>query len=200
YLNREAAVIYPPIETSKYYYKKAKNYWLSVNRLIMHKRIELQIKAFERLPEENLIIVGSYEQSRHFKKYADYIKSIKPKNVKIISWLENKKLIELYAECKGFITTAKEEDFGMTPLEAMAAGKPVIAPNEGGFKESIINGVTGRLIDNIDPEKILQAIIEIRKKPETYKDACIKQARNFDTKIFIKKIKEEVKINSNIEL
>jgi len=150
YLNREATVINPPIETSKFKFKSSGDFWLSVNRLFSNKRVDMQIKAFKKLPKEKLIIVGSYEKSRHFQQYVNYIKEIKPKNVEILSWVNQKKLIELYANCKGLITTAIDEDFGMTPVEAMASGKPVIAANEGGYKETIINNKTGILIDDIN--------------------------------------------------
>jgi glycosyltransferase involved in cell wall biosynthesis len=193
YLNKDSVVINPPIETSEFYYHKNGDYWLSVNRLISHKRVDLQIKAFSELPEEKLIIVGSYEKSEHFQSYANYIKKIKPKNVKILSWVDQKQLIDLYANCKGFITTSKDEDFGMAPLEAMASGKPVIAPNEGGYKETIIDGITGKLIDDISVDKLKRAIKEIGERPERYKEACLIQAKKFDTKIFIEKIKEQIK-------
>jgi glycosyltransferase involved in cell wall biosynthesis len=192
YLQRDAVVINPPVETSKYYYKGTGNYWLSVNRLFTHKRIEIQIEAFKKLPNEKLIIVGSYEKSGHFKQYADYIKSMKPRNVEILSWVDFGALVDLYANCIGLIATAKDEDFGMTPVEAMASGKPVIAPNEGGYKETVIDGITGRLIDDITVDKLVQAIKEIEIKPEKYKDACISQAKRFDTKIFIERIKEQI--------
>src|SRR3989338_3763935 len=58
YLNKKSDIIYPPVDTSTFYNKPPKNYWLSVNRLIPHKRVEMQIKAFVELPEERLIIVG----------------------------------------------------------------------------------------------------------------------------------------------
>ncbi len=196
FLKKDAIVINPPVETSKFKYKKTGNYWLSVNRLFAAKRVDMQIKAFKKLPKEKLIIVGSYENSRHFKQYANYINKIKPRNVEILSWVDDKKLIELYANCKGLIATAMDEDFGMTPVEVMASGKPVIACNEGGYKETIINGKTGILIDNVDVDKLANAIKEVGKElaknSKKYKNSCIKQAEKFDVKIFIKKIKEEI--------
>lgn len=198
FLNRESKIIYPPIDFRKYYNKSSKNFWLSVNRLMSHKRVDMQIKAFEKLPNEKLIIVGSYENSRHFKKHANYIKSIKPKNVEIRSWVTEKELLELYATCKGFITTSKDEDFGLTPIEAMASGKPVIAGNEGGYKETIINGKTGILIDNINENKLIETIKqlnqELKNNPNKYRKSCQNQAKKFDIEVFIEKIKKEIEI------
>ena len=193
YLNRDAVVINPPIETSKFHYAKTGNYWLSVSRLITHKRVDIQIKAFSKLPEETLIVVGSYEQSGHFMQYANYIKRIKPDNVEVLHWIDFKDLVSLYANCKGVITTSHNEDFGMTPVEAAASGKPVIAPNEGGYKETIIDGITGKLIDDINADKLVEAIKEIGKNPYEYKGACLEQAKKFDTKVFIEKMKEQIK-------
>jgi len=201
YLDRESAIIHPPTETKKYYYKKSKGYWLSVNRLFQHKRVDLQLRAFSKLPNEKLIIVGSYENSEHFLKYAKYCKKIKPDNVEIKSWVDEKELIELYANCKGFIATSLDEDYGMNVVEAMASGKPVIAANEGGFKETIINNKTGILIDDIDEDKLTNSIKqfgkEIDKNPLKFKIACKKQAKKFDTEVFIKKIKEQIENNNN---
>ncbi|MBL7051356.1 glycosyltransferase [Candidatus Woesearchaeota archaeon] len=194
YLNRDSIVINPPIETNKFYYSQNGDYWLSVSRLTSHKRIDLQMKAFRKLPNEKLIIVGCYEQSKHFLNYTNYIKKIKPPNVTLLRSVTFNKLVELYANCKGFITTAMDEDFGMTPVEAMASGKPVIAANEGGYKETIIDNVTGKLIDNINVDKLVRAIKEVGNNPESYKKECLKQAKKFDVDVFIKKIKEQIQI------
>jgi glycosyltransferase involved in cell wall biosynthesis len=154
------------------------------------------MKAFAKIPEEKLIVVGSYEKAQHFVEYANYIMKIKPKNVEIKSWINEEELIKLYTNCKGLITTSKEEDYGLTPVEAMASGKPVIAPNEGGYKETVINGKTGILIDNIDENKLAEAIKilgkEIDNNPLYFKKICQEQAQKFDTEIFIKKIKDEI--------
>ena len=114
-----------------------------------------------------------------------------PKNVEIRSSVTETELIDLYANCRGLITTAMDEDFGMTPVEAMASGKPVIAVNEGGYLESVIDRKTGVLID---PHigNIIEAIHIISHNPEKYRKKCEEQARKFDKSIFIEKIKEKV--------
>ena len=178
YLRRESIVVHPPIDTNRYYYKKNGDFWLSVNRLIPTKRIELQMEAFSKIPDEKLFIVGPVTKSLHHSSYYKYLMRIKPKNVKLLGSVSSEELIQLYAECKGFITTANDEDFGMTPVEAMASGKPVIAPNEGGYRESIINEVTGELIDDINADKIVDAVGRIGKNSGEFRDECIKRAKN----------------------
>jgi glycosyltransferase involved in cell wall biosynthesis len=190
YLQRKAAVIHPPVDTKQFRYESNGDYWLSVNRLISHKRIDMQLDAFRNMPDEKLVIVGSYEQSAHFKAYAEMCKKNKPENVDIRSWVSQTELVDLYANCKGFITTSKEEDFGLNAVEAMASGKPVIAPNEGGYRETVVDGKTGLLIDNISAEKIMSAVETISNDPEAYKNACLEQAKKFDLSIFIGKIKK----------
>lgn len=192
YLHRQAEVINPPTETAQFRYGKNGDFWLSVNRLVAYKRVEMQLEAFRRLPQEKLIIVGSYEQSAHFKKYAEFIKKNKPANVEIISWLNRSDLIDLYAACRGFITTSKEEDYGLGPIEAMAAGKPVIAPAEGGNLETVLDGVTGKLIAGINAEKLAAAIEEVGAASASYREACQQRAQEFSATLFIEKIKKIV--------
>ena len=115
-----------------------------------------------------------------------------PANVKIINHATDKEVKRLYSECKGFITTSEQEDFGMTPVEAMASGKPVIAPADGGYLETVLDGKTGILIRDITVDKIIKAIKKIGKEPAKYRKECEKQAKRFDTKIFVKQMREEI--------
>lgn len=194
YLHRDAEIIYPPIDTSKYKFNKIGNFWLSVNRLYPEKRVELQIDAFRLIPEEKLIIVGGYSEGDHAAKYAEEIKNNLPKNVELRKSVTDKELIDLYANCRGFITTAMDEDFGMTPVEAMASGKPVIAVNEGGYLESVLDNKTGMLIYP-KIENIISAIKTISNNPERFRDACEKQSQKFDKSIFIENIKKNINYN-----
>jgi len=196
YYNKEANVIYPPIQTDINNNQRNVDdgYFLSVNRLSSHKRIELQLKAFTKLKDQKLIIVGSYEKGvPQFEKYKEYLEKIKPENVTIYHWLENNHLKKLYNNCRAFITTSMNEDFGMSAVEALASGKAVIAPNEGGYRESIQKGC-GILIDNINEDKIVKAVFQINKnlniKSDYYRKACLLRAKEFDYSIFIKKIKK----------
>ncbi|MBC8501370.1 MAG: glycosyltransferase [DPANN group archaeon] len=191
YYNLDSKVIYSPVDTTEFNYEKYKNYWLSVSRIDPYKRIELIISAFSKIPDERLVVVGGTVPEHD--RYLRILKKNSTKNVSFTGPIyDRKRLADLYAHCKGLITTAKDEDFGKTPIEAMASGKPVIAPNEGGYKETVVDGVTGKLIDDINSNKLAKAIKEVGKNPESYKSACLKQAKKFDTKEFIKKIKKEI--------
>jgi len=197
YYGRKSEIIHPPIDLRKYYSGESGDYWLSVNRLLKHKRIDIQLEAFKLCPEEKLVIVGSYEKGvAQFEEYKRYIERIKPGNVKILSWVADEKLKELYSNCKGLIATARDEDFGMSPVEAMACGKPVIAANEGGYKESVIDGVTGYLIKDINPKKLAMKIKrvseEIKIDSKRYVLDSKEAAAGYDIKEFIKKIKNRI--------
>jgi len=190
YFHRDAEIIYPPVETAKFTCKEYGDFWLSVNRLYPEKRVELQIDAFRKMPEEKLIIVGGYSEGDHAKSYAKNVINNLPDNVKLLGEVSELELLDLYSRCKGLICTAMDEDFGMTPVEAMASGKPVVAVNEGGFKETVTEK-TGLLID-ADVPSVIKAVKFISCKPESYRDACLEQAKRFDLSIFIQKIKNVV--------
>jgi len=180
---RHAPVIYPPIHIEKYSCLPSQHYWLSVSRIDKWKRISLQIEAFRQMPDKKLYIVGKV-----FPQY-DNMCINAPPNVKFFNNVPESDLINMYSECEGFITTSFDEDFGITPLEAMASGKPVVATKEGGYLETIIDGVTGILVQP-DIDEICSAVRKISKFPEEYKLACIHQASKFDYKIFKNKIQD----------
>jgi glycosyltransferase involved in cell wall biosynthesis len=191
YLNRDSEVIYPPVDTSRFKFKECGNFWLSVNRLYPEKRVELQIEAFKEMPDQKLLIVGGYAAGDHASGYASKLINQLPENVTLVGSVSEEKLLELYATCKGHITTAMNEDFGMTPIESMAAGKPIVAVKEGGFLESMVDKETGLLVE-ANVESIVQAVRIVSENPGKYKNSCIQRAKLFDTSEFIRKTKEVI--------
>jgi glycosyltransferase involved in cell wall biosynthesis len=105
-------------------------------------------------------------------------------------------LVELYARCRGFVTTARDEDFGMTAVEAMAAGKPVVAPAEGGYLESVVDNDTGALVPDVDAEKIARAVAEVSARlaadPLAYRDAAQARAGQFGANRFADAVRAEL--------
>jgi len=191
YYGRDAVVIYPPIPTEKFRFSNSGSYWLSVNRLYPEKRVPMQIEAFRRMPEERLKIAGWYSEGDRSKKKLGYLSHI-PDNIEILGEVSEEKLVDLYANCRGFICTAMDEDFGMTPVEAMAAGKPVVAVKEGGYLESVVDGVTGKLVDPT-PESIVDAVRSISAEGGMmYKDSCMERAKLFDEQVFFTRMKKEM--------
>lgn len=193
YYGRQSSIIYPPVDTSKFKFKEYGDFWLSVNRIYPEKRIELQFDLFRGMPEERLVIVGGYAEGDHASRYYNELTMKMPRNVEIRNEVSEEEIIDLYARCKGLICTALDEDFGLTPLEAMASGKPVVAVNEGGFKETIVHGKTGLLV-GADRDELAMAVLSVSKEPEKYRVSCVARAEEYDTQVFLKKIRSLIPI------
>jgi len=125
---RESEVIHPPVAVDSFYWKPAEDYFLIVSALVPYKRIDLAIRAFAR-SGRRLIIAGSGSEYRKLKKLAT-------PEIEFAGQVPDDQLRELYARCRALLLPG-EEDFGMTPVEALASGKPVIALGRGGVLESV---------------------------------------------------------------
>lgn len=160
FYRRDSIVVYPPVnvEEIKSYLSNKKikkgNYFLVVSRLVGAKGLEEAVKAFKELPYK-LKIVG---EAHGFSDVGERLKKLSGENIQLLGRVSDKKLWRLYAEAKGFIALARDEDFGMTVVESQAVGTPVIAYNGGGFKETIVDGKTGILINSTDEATIRGAI------------------------------------------
>ena len=129
YWGRSAKVIFGPVEVNKFNFRKNRgNFYLSVCRLVPNKRVDLLVKAFNKL-EIPLIIIGDGPEKQ-------MIKSIANKNVKVLGYQKDEVIKDLMETCRAFVY-AGIEDFGITPVEAMAAGAPVIALNKGGLVDTV---------------------------------------------------------------
>jgi len=190
YLGYETDVIYPPVDTSRFRYRESGDFWLSVNRLYPEKRIELQLESFRRMPDQNLVIAGGFSKGDHAEGYTKLLLQDLPENVKVIGEVEEDALADLYARCRGLICTALDEDFGLTPLEAMASGKPVVAVNEGGFCETVTRE-TGRLV-NPDLPSIMEAVREVSENAESFRGSCQARVKLFDIAVFADKMRTAV--------
>ena len=173
---RDAHIIYPPVDTNKF--KQTNNptndYYLAVGRLIPYKKFDLIVETFNKIGLP-LKVVGI---GPDYKK----IKEIAKDNVEILGPVGNKELTDLYANCKAFIFP-QIEDAGIVPLEAMSAGRPVIALNRGGSLDSMRKGVTGIFFDEQTVESLSDAIKRFEK--QTFDSKQIrKHAQEFDVEKF----------------
>lgn len=187
YYRVDAGIIYPPVATSRFRFKEVGDFWLAVSRLYPEKRIELQLEIFRRLPTERLVLVGGYSEGDRAERYVAALKP--PQNVTVLGEIAEEKLLDLYARCRGFITTAVDEDFGITPVEANAAGKCVLATDEGGYRETILTGKTGFLLPQ-DPEAFVRKIRDLDEGTlQSMRNACEERARTFDESVFLERMR-----------
>jgi len=185
FYQKEARVIYPPAEVgprSLVVNRQPGKYFLAGGRLARAKRVDLAIEACTKL-NLPLKVFG-----RIFAGYGEGLKKIAGPRVDFLGEVGEKEKTKLFAGCKAFIFSAEEEDFGIVPVEAMAAGKPVIALRQGGVKESVIEGETGEFFEEPKVESLLKVLRDFR--PEKYQpEACWAQAERFSKKHFFRKMK-----------
>jgi len=181
--DRESVVIYPPVETMKYNPSaEISDYYLIVSRLNPYKKIEVAIKAFNKLGYP-LTIIGGGPYKRH-------LMSIAGNNIEFTGKLSDNELSENYSKCKALIFPG-EEDFGIVPVEAQAAGRPVIAYRSGGAVETVIENETGVFFNEQTEDSIVDAVRKFENM--NFNSERIRQnARNFDKEIFKEKIKKYV--------
>jgi len=191
YYGLDCGIVYPGIDLKKYRFIGSGDYWLSVNRLYPEKRVDLQSDAFRLLPDERLVVVGGTLFGDHSSGYADNLMAYKPSNVEYRGRVSEEELLGLYGQCKGLICTAADEDFGMTPVEAMACGKPVVATREGGYLESVVDDVTGVFAD-ANPSSLAEAVSRVGKDPVRFRRGCEIRARDFSLESFVNGIQEKM--------
>ena len=180
YYNRDATVIYPPAELSRFVPTKPvkkKNFYYTLARLVPQKKIDAIVKAFVKMGKE-LYVTGKGPEIETLKKIAKG-----HKNIHLLGFTPDEEVERLYQEAKGFVF-ASYEDFGIVPLEAMAAGTPVISFNKGGPLDYIIPGKTGIFFEEQTPEAIIEAINKFEKIKNWDRNYLINFATQFSTEKF----------------
>jgi len=173
-------IIYPPVDINKFKINRKtapqkSNFFLLVSRLEAYKKTDLAIKAFNNLGW-NLKIIGQGTQLRKLKKIAK-------SNIEFLGHLTDKQLLSYYQTCQGVICPQKE-DFGLVPLEAQACGKPVVAYERGGAKETIIKDKTGVFFNPQNKNALIKTLLKFNTNNYNKND-CRKNAERFDEEKFI---------------
>lgn len=175
---RDAEVIYPPVDTDLFPVEDFKDeYYLTAARFVPYKRVDLIAEAFSQMPDKKLIIIGEGSEQQK-------IKSKSGKNVELVGYQKTEDLKKYLQKAKAFVFAA-EEDFGISVIEAMSCGTPVIAFSKGGTGETVIDGQTGILFDEQNAASIISAVKRFVSEIDSFDPAKLNQyAKQFDRKIF----------------
>jgi glycosyltransferase involved in cell wall biosynthesis len=179
---REAKVIYPPVDVERFHAvgRGARDgFYVSVSRLVPYKRMDLLIDAFRRLPKRRLVIIGDGPERARLARDL-------PANVTMTGRLDDAQTADLVGRARAFVFAAYE-DFGIAPVEAQAAGTPVIAFGDGGSRETIHDldstMPTGVLFGTQDADAIVAAIGRF-EQATIDADACRINAARFSAARF----------------
>jgi len=190
YYQRDSVVIYPPVTqltvnslrltAIENYTLKTVNYFLIVSRLYKHKNIDIAVRAFNKL-EWPLVVIGDGPEFKHLKKLAG-------PTIKLLGYQPDEVVSQYYTGCSGFIMP-QEEDFGITPIEAMSYGKPVLALKRSGALEYIQEGINGEFFDDPTEEVLADGIRRLKQNLPYYDTEQIKKtAERFSEERFSKEI------------
>ncbi len=181
YYHQDSEVIHPPVKTNLFYLAdRPDKYFLMVGRFLPYKRFDLAIESFNQLGLP-LKIIGDGPEKKKLQKKAK-------SNIEFIGLVSDEKLKDYYAHCQAFIFP-QEEDFGITAVEAMAAGRPVIAYQAGGALEIVQPGITGLFFKEQTTDYLIEALRNF--KLTDFDPKLIREkAREFDQERFKEKIRE----------
>jgi glycosyltransferase involved in cell wall biosynthesis len=184
----DAEVVPPPVDVDPLAGREAvpgvePGFLLCVSRLLPYKNVEAVTAAFAQLPDRRLVVVGS-------GPLADQIVATSPPNVTVLGRVSDARLRWLYASSLGLVA-ASYEDFGLTPVEAAAFGKPTAALRWGGYLDTTVDGTTGIFFDEPHPRLIAEAVDRL-SAAAWVPDALSDHARTFSTPRFVERLQAVV--------
>lgn len=191
YYRRDSHVINPPVDLNRFAGQGEEgNYYLVVGRQIAYKRTDLAVEAFNQL-DKPLHIVGTGPELSRLKQLASSSK------IKFLGRISDEEVAQQMLNAKALIFP-QEEDFGIVPVEAMAAGKPVIAYGIGGGSESVVDGKTGILFYSQTPASLIEAINKF-EATHIASEACRNRAQVFAEANFHQKITDFIQEKQSVQ-
>ena len=182
YYRQEAEVLYPPIDTQRFSSDTHTtwDYYIIISALTEFKNIQVAITSFNRMPDKKLVIIGAGD-------YRKSLENISESSNISFTWPQYwDNLVHLVQSSAGLVFPW-EEDFGIVPIEVMAAGKPVFAYRGGGLTETVLEWLTWEFFDNIRGEDFVEKfrIFDTKNISWAYSsETCVNQAKIFDKNIF----------------
>ncbi len=182
--NREATVIYPPVDIDSFSLVAEKeDYYLAASRFVSYKKIDLIVEAFGKMPDKKLYVIGDGPDT-------EKIKNLAKENVILLGYQGSESLVKYMQKAKAFVFAA-EEDFGIIPVEAQSCGTPVIAFGKGGVCETVVADKTGVFFDKQEPDAIIDAVERFEKQSFNPQEIRT-NAERFSTEVFEKEFKKFV--------
>ena len=180
---RHATVIYPPVDVGRFDWLHPRDgFYLTVSRFVPYKRVDLTVEAFNQLGLPLVVIGDGPDRAR--------IAAMAGPNIRLLGKQPDAVVTDHMQRCQGFIFPA-EEDFGITPVEAQAAGAPVIAFGRGGVTETVSHGVTGVLFAEQTVDSLVQAVKSFDMGMyELNRDTLRHQAEQFSIQRFRDRFRE----------
>ncbi|MFC1654010.1 glycosyltransferase, partial [Patescibacteria group bacterium] len=192
FYRRDAKVIYPPVDLPHIRLARRGEYYLVISRIVGGKGLSLAVEAANEM-KVPLKVVGV---SAGWGKEEERLKDMAGKTVQFLGHVDDDELAGLYAGAKAFLVLASDEDFGITPVEAMGAGTPVIAYAGGGYKETVVEGKTGVFFDELNSGSLVKAMRKLDSL-EISEDECRKRAEKFSMETFKSSMEKLVEKNLN---
>lgn len=191
FYRRESVIIYPPVDLSEFRIKNqgskvTSGYFLSLGRLVRGKGTEVSVMACSKLGV-SLKVAGTGPE-------LERLKSLAGPTIEFLGPVSDEERVKLYENAKALILCAEDEDFGITPVEAQAAGTPVIAVKRGGFLETVVEGKTGEFFDEATPESMMKVLEKFDEKKYKTED-CRKNAEKFSKERFKKQLMDLINEN-----
>ncbi|HEY7077168.1 MAG TPA: glycosyltransferase [Solirubrobacteraceae bacterium] len=172
YFGREATVLHPPVELGRFAPGPVGDHYVVLAELMAHKRIDVAVRAFNRL-RRPLLVIGDGPEYRRLRRLAG-------PTVRFAGRLGDADVAAALRSARALVVTA-EEEFGIAAVEALASGRPVIALRSGGVTETVEEGVTGAYYDRADDPGSLAAVVAGFDPDAVDPAACVAAAQRFDT-------------------
>ncbi len=186
YYKQDSEVIYPPVDIDRFKISKSNSgYFLIVSTLTPYKKIDLAVQLFNKIGRK-LVVIGDGPQR-------EYLENIAGDNIDFLGFKDDDTVTEYMMNCRALIFPG-EEDFGITPVEAMACGKPVLAFGKGGCTESVVTGKTGEFFFEPTVESMEDGLARLMYNEKFYRPLTIRRhSSQFSRDVFEKKIKKKIR-------
>jgi glycosyltransferase involved in cell wall biosynthesis len=188
---RESVVIYPPVRTGKFMLSEAprKNYYLCVGRFVPYKKTDIVIRAFQQMPDKQLVLIGEGWGTKEFNEMLEGCP-----NIKWLGYQNDEQMMKYIQEAKACIFAAKE-DFGIMCVEAQACGTPVLALEYGGYLETVGDEKSGYFFREQTEKSIVEAVNKFELQPLTDHVAIRQNALRFSEERFKKEFSDFVALS-----